>query len=708
MTAPALNPPTQVKGFVDSGAFFSLLTEAYELVPDLQFPTSILTYGELRRDAQATAVIQAYTLPIRRATWAIDPSGCRDEVVRLVADDMGLPVLGDDKPGPARTRGMSWAEHLRTALQHLVWGFMPFELLADVSTGQARLVNAYERVPQTISFIHTNRAGDFTGVSQIGLGGADENPEIPADRMALYTHDREGSAYHGNSILRSAFAPWILKRECMRILGASSRRWGMGVPTLRALPGTTPSPEQMAAAAAAAEAMRGGETAGMAVPPGFMVEIQGMVGQVPDTLGFLKWLDQQISRTCLAGFLDLADTKFGSRALGSSFVDLFTLSISAVASYVADVATRQIAARIVDWNWNNEPVPRVTVSDIGTKHEITAEAIQALMAAGAITPDPALEEYMRSAFQLPQRSIPWVPPVRKGGPATGGLAPDGGGGDAVAASAQPAARPRRKRSASGQLALPIAAADGEPAPASDETDAQAQQQAWEQTRAQILADWPGLSQPMVDDLAQQAAEASDSGDLARLATIAVSAAVVAGLVAALTPSFTHLAGEAVEHVLADGAAHGVTVAKPADAGAVSAGQAAALTASLVATGYGQAATRKAMQVAGGSADDVKTAVTTALTDMGTSAAGLVADQVGAGLSAAQTAGRQAAYEAAGKKVVGWRSVEHLDQNTCANCAAEDHKVYETRAEMEAAYPVAGLKSCLGGARCRGYARAIWK
>jgi hypothetical protein len=47
------------------------------------------------------------------------------------------------------------------------------------------------------------------------------------------------------------------------------------------------------------------------------------------------------------------------------------------------------------------------VTDIGTKHEITADALLQLMQAGAITADPALEEYVRKAYQLPQRSTPW-------------------------------------------------------------------------------------------------------------------------------------------------------------------------------------------------------------------------------------------------------------------------------------------------------------
>jgi hypothetical protein len=702
---------------MDEGRYLALSVDYAETIPDVIWPVSNITYSMMRNDPAVSAVLSAITLPIRRATWAVDPAGCRPKIAQMVADDLGLPVLGVSKPTAARTRGVSWPEHLRAALMYLVYGHAAFEMLADVSSGMARLVGLYERVQHTISFIHSTPDGDFGGISQFYHPDRKEAPEIGADRMVFYSHSREGSAWHGRSLLRPMYASFLLKREAQRILATSSRRFGMGVPTVEWVPGATPTPAQMTAAQQAASAARVGDESGLALPPGATLVLKGLTGGTPDVLAFIKWLDQQISKSALAQFLDLGgESSHGSRALGTAFVDLFTLAITAAAEEVADQATRQAAARIVEWNFGpDEPVPSVVVTDIGTKHEITADALLQLMQAGAITADPALEEYVRKAYQLPQRSTPWAPPARPKGASTSGpgLLGDSGVGDAntVAAAAKPPARPRRRRQpATGQLALPIAAADDtEPDPAAEQKDAAQHQHAWERTRAQVLADWPDVAQPMVDDLAQQAADASASGDLSELATITVSAAVLAGLVAALTPPLLALAAESAGHVLADAKAHGVTVRKPKAPGAGKAGQVAEVTASLIATGYAQAATRKAMQVAGGTAEDVRAAVESTLTDMGGSAAGLVADQVGAGLTAAQAAGRSAAFAAAGKKIAGWRASETLDSNTCEPCREISQTVFATLAEVEAAYGGAGgYSGCLGGLRCRGFARAIWK
>jgi hypothetical protein len=150
--------PTTPRGYVDDTSWYGQVFGDYlEQVGDLIWPTSVLTYGQMRRDPQLTAVLAGYTLPIRRATWQIDPSGCRREVVQLVADDLGLAVAGADNPATgARVRGVRWAEHLRMALLHLTFGHMPFEQVYDVASGQARLVRRRETLDDLLCRTHAS------------------------------------------------------------------------------------------------------------------------------------------------------------------------------------------------------------------------------------------------------------------------------------------------------------------------------------------------------------------------------------------------------------------------------------------------------------------------------------------------------------------------------------------------------------------------
>ena len=45
---------------------------------------SVTTYSAMRTDAQVASLLLAFTLPIRRYGWYVDPNGARDEVVQFV------------------------------------------------------------------------------------------------------------------------------------------------------------------------------------------------------------------------------------------------------------------------------------------------------------------------------------------------------------------------------------------------------------------------------------------------------------------------------------------------------------------------------------------------------------------------------------------------------------------------------------------------
>jgi hypothetical protein len=401
--------PTSVQGYVDpyaigGGRYGTLYFDLLEHIPDLTFPLSIFVYAKMRRDPKLAAIEAGWALNLLRAQWQLDPSGCRDEVVQKVADGLGIAVKGDDKPGPARLRGVSWGDHLRSALLMVPYGFSAFELQADTSTGSADLAGLWERPQWTIGNIAVDgKTGMLTGASQnpAWRGGA---PEMLAQNLAWYVRGREGANWAGTSLFRASYASWLIKEEVRRHYGAANVRWSTGIPVMEALPGTNPTPSQMAEAQQMASASRGGIVAGAATPPGFGLRIAGITGSLPDSQGFLQWLDQQMSSSALLGVLDLGDTANGSRALGDTFLDVFHLALESEGELVADIATRQIAARIVNWNYGeNEQVPRIVVSGIGSRREVTAQSLQLLMTGGALGADPALEAWVRREYRLPER-----------------------------------------------------------------------------------------------------------------------------------------------------------------------------------------------------------------------------------------------------------------------------------------------------------------
>lgn len=714
--------PTTFKGYVDDAALYgSLLADFGDNIADLLFPTSTVTYRQMRRHPQLAAVEKAYTLPIRRATWMLDPAGCRPEVVQLVADDLGLPVSGQDDPGAARTRGVSWSEHLRLALLSLPYGFSAFEMLAEMRDGRARLAELSERLPSTVSEFHTDKVGRLTGISQNTLAGS-SGPQIKTDRLVLYSREREGAGYWGTSVLRPAFPAWFLSREMIKVHATANRRFGMGVPVVRALPGVAETPAQATAAAQVAQQARAGESGGASLPPGYVMELIGLSGGTPDTLAFLRYLDHAMTTQALAGFVDLGTTEHGSRALAGEFIDLFLLAITSEALAVADVVTRQVAARIVEWNFGDtEAVPTVRVTDIGSKHDITAEALNLLLQSGALSADPGLEAQVRRMYRLPEREEVDGKPAPSGRVFEHDLAsgvltrnerraqiglPPVEGGDTLADPSPPpsrgevatpvaaSAKRRGRKQPEGQLALPIAAAA--------EDDAERVQAEWEAALAALLAAWPLLAAPMVAELATAAAAAVARSGVAGLASLSVTAEVRDAVTAALTERMTTLAASAGQQVVAEAAAQGATVEAAApDQGRLS--EVAAVTAALLASGYAASAVRRAMAVPLSGVADV---VTEALNELSSAERGFVADHLGAALSAAQGAGRVAVLEASTPRLI--RASEVNDRAQCGACKEVDGTEYPTLEAALADYPD-GLryKACAGLSRCRGMLLPIW-
>ena len=446
---PLSDGPRTAPGYMaNSGIYGAAVQDVLETVQDLAWPSSIETYSRMRRDPQVAATLNAYILPIRAANWAINPAGCRPEVVQYCADQWGLPILGQ-KEGQGgsgfRRRGVLWRQHVRQAMLQLVYGHMPFVFAGEITapSGQARrwrMTTLAERLPHTISEIRVADNGDLEGIVQYG-----EDQLIPARNMLWYVHEREGSNWAGTSMLREAYGPWLLKHDMWRVLGISSRRFGMGVPSVEAPAGATDAEVQKAAQMA--ESARVGDQTGAGMPNGFKFHLDGLTGSVPDTLGFVKYLDSQIAQGVLASVLNLSDSATGNRALGEVLISLLRLSWSAVADEIA-IPASQLTARMVDINWGvDEPSPEIICSGLG-RPEPTAEAINSLTTVGALTPDPALERWVRQQYDLPEIDPAYLPKPKPDTPppAPPGQTPDAdpaedGAEETTTAKTAPAAKP---------------------------------------------------------------------------------------------------------------------------------------------------------------------------------------------------------------------------------------------------------------------------
>lgn len=375
-----------------------------ESTPELRWPLSIDVYERMRsQDAQVGSVLRAVTLPIRRTPWRLAPNGAPDEVVALIAEDLGLPIVGSSAAPLKRTRDrFSWDEHLRLALLMLPFGHSYFEQVyrLEETTGYLRLRKLGPRLPKTIAKINVADDGGLISIEQHGRGPTGKPAVIPVSALVAYVLEREGDNWLGRSLLRQAYKNWLIKDRLLRTQAQTVDRNGMGVPIYEGAQGE----DDLDAGQEIASSVRAGDNAGAAIPHGAKLRLAGVEGDLPDADKPIRYHDEQIARAVLAHFLNLG-TQTGSWALGTTFADFFTQSLQAVALQVADVATQHIVEDLVDLNFGPDvQAPRVTFDEIGSRRHLTAEAIKVLTDAGVIRSDDDLEEFVRSIYGLPARS----------------------------------------------------------------------------------------------------------------------------------------------------------------------------------------------------------------------------------------------------------------------------------------------------------------
>jgi hypothetical protein len=237
---------------------WSALGDVEENVPELIGLNAITTYNKMRQDAQIASLLLAFTLPIRRYRWYVEPNGARDQVVEWVAHNLSLPIAGqEDAPTGRRRDRFSHDRHLFHALLNLPFGHMYFEQVYrfDDDAQLYRLRKLAPRMPGSISEINVARDGGLESIRQFPSGWTDfsrpslilpslQQKPIPVTQLVAYINEQEGGNWRGTSWLRALFRHWVRKDRSLRIDAINNERNGAGVPMAYAPPNaTTVAPE---------------------------------------------------------------------------------------------------------------------------------------------------------------------------------------------------------------------------------------------------------------------------------------------------------------------------------------------------------------------------------------------------------------------------------------------------------------------------------
>ena len=391
-------------GATGTSVFSGLLYEE-DYNRDLQGEKAIKTYDRMRRsDGQVKAGLLACKLPLMVARWDVAPASEEPldvEIANTVKDDLfdGMTI--------------TWDDFLRQSLIMLDFGHMVFEKVWELRDGRYAWSKLAPRLPQSIMEWHVTDSGELDYVvQQATIGNRFEQISIPADKLLVFTHEREGSNFRGISLLRAAYKHWYYKNNLYAIDGMAAERHGIGLASFT-YPDTA-TQAQKDAIKEIGERLHSHERAYEAHPESIGFELKGVSGQLHNILGSIDHHDLQIVRSILAQFMNLG-AKSGSYALSQDQSQFFLMALQAVGKNVCNTMNRHAIREMVDYNWNVKRYPHLTVSGLDNPDIVGyATAISGLMSSGVITTDIDVENELRRMFKLPLRKAgtpqPALPP----------------------------------------------------------------------------------------------------------------------------------------------------------------------------------------------------------------------------------------------------------------------------------------------------------
>lgn len=244
---------------------------------------------------------------------------------------------------------------------------------------------------------------------------------IPMSKALLFRTQTDKGNPEGRSMLRNAYRPWYFKTRIEQIEAVGIERDLAGFPvmwvphTMLADTATTEEKNALEAFKDIVRSIKRDEQEGLVMPLAydergnkmFDITLLSSGGRRQfDTDKTIGRYNQQIAMTILADFIMLGHEAVGSKALGSSKIDLFTAGLEAWLDSIADVFNTYAIPRLLQVNgMDPTKAPRLVHQKIqSVDPAILGTAIAQLAQAGMpLFPDVELENHVRESVGLPPK-----------------------------------------------------------------------------------------------------------------------------------------------------------------------------------------------------------------------------------------------------------------------------------------------------------------
>lgn len=394
---------------------------AEEFLPELSGMRGIKVYSEMEKnDDTVGAIMFAIKMLIRQVKWHIEPGGdcAKDreaaEFVESCMDDMQN----------------TWTDTISEILSFLPYGWSFHEIVYKRRNGKSHnrqtsskysdgLIGWQKIPPRAQDTLYRWEYDDKDNL----IGMTQQPPPnyglltIPISKAMLFRTESAKDNPEGRSILRNAYRSWYFKRRIQEIEAIGIERDLAGLPVLYAKEDIdiwdSDDPDMVKinnALISMVKNIRRNEYEGLVLPSGYKAELLSTGGTRQfDTNAIINRYDAKIAQTVLADFIMLGHEKTGSFALSEDKTELFSVALGAFLDVICETFNNKGIPSLIDLNGSHfdgiTDYPQLAHGDVD-KRDITklSTFLKDMVGVGVLIPDEDLEDYVREAANLPERS----------------------------------------------------------------------------------------------------------------------------------------------------------------------------------------------------------------------------------------------------------------------------------------------------------------
>ena len=392
-----------------------------EFLHELRGKRGIEVYREMsENDDVVGAILFAIEMLVKQCDWNIEPGG--NTAKDIEAAEFVESCMHDMQD--------TWIDTISEILSFLTYGWSYHEIVYKRRMGNTkdpRTKSKYSdgligwkklpiRAQETLYQWEYDNEDNLLGMTQM------PPPDfgtftIPIEKALLFRTKSRKNNPEGRSILRNAYRSWYFKRRIQEIEGIGIERDLAGFPVMYGpedldLWGDDAENKKICdALEVMVQNIRRDELEGAVLPHGYKLELLGTGGTRQfDTNAIINRYDTRIAMTVLADFIFLGHDKTGSWALSSDKTELFAVAIGAFLDIICETFNSQGIPALIDINGQHfagiMDYPKMTHGDIEDV-DITkvASFIKDMTGIGVLVPDDSLEDYVRQAGHLPERTV---------------------------------------------------------------------------------------------------------------------------------------------------------------------------------------------------------------------------------------------------------------------------------------------------------------